>query len=262
MPRYRPGLPWALGFCGQVMGEPGKQVDRAVRSWLWRDRPVYLMVSLMLLLLLVPILQNLRWAGLLVHSFFTIMFVASVAALMSHRRVLIAVVVTLAPSLVLTWLGYFVEFATAMLAIRAAAVASFLLVILVAMVVHVMKATVVTGNTLCRAVSAYMVLGILWSQIYLIVVCIDPSAISRLAPESPWVDYMYFSLTCLTTLGFGDITPISQQARSLATLEALVGPLYLTILVARLVGLQSRSNPGDQRGGKPPSARDAGAGER
>jgi voltage-gated potassium channel Kch len=48
---------------------------------------------------------------------------------------------------------------------------------------------------------------------------------------------MYFSYTTLTTLGYGDIVPVSQIARTLATLEAITGQLYLAVLVARLVGL-------------------------
>ena len=46
----------------------------------------------------------------------------------------------------------------------------------------------------------------------------------------------YFSVTTLTTLGYGDIAPVAELARSLANLEALIGQVYLTVLVARLVG--------------------------
>ena len=48
---------------------------------------------------------------------------------------------------------------------------------------------------------------------------------------------VYFSFVTLTTLGYGDIAPLSQTARTLAWAEALLGQLYLTILVARLVGM-------------------------
>ena len=50
-------------------------------------------------------------------------------------------------------------------------------------------------------------------------------------------EMIYYSFITLTTLGYGDIVPVSPSARSLATLEALTGQLYLTVLVARLVGL-------------------------
>ena len=50
-------------------------------------------------------------------------------------------------------------------------------------------------------------------------------------------EMVYYSFVTLTTLGYGDIVPVSPSARALATLEALTGQLYLTVLVARLVGL-------------------------
>ena len=49
---------------------------------------------------------------------------------------------------------------------------------------------------------------------------------------------IYFSFVTLTTLGYGDIVPVSASARMLATMEALMGQLYLAVLVARLVGMQ------------------------
>jgi hypothetical protein len=51
------------------------------------------------------------------------------------------------------------------------------------------------------------------------------------------LEMRYFSFTTLTTLGYGDIVPHSAGARTLAVLEAVTGQIYLTVLVARLVGL-------------------------
>lgn len=48
---------------------------------------------------------------------------------------------------------------------------------------------------------------------------------------------MYFSLVTLTTLGYGDIIPLSAPAKSVVVMEALVGQIYLTVLIARLVGI-------------------------
>ena len=58
----------------------------------------------------------------------------------------------------------------------------------------------------------------------------------RLGKEPAGVEF-YYSLVTMTTLGYGDIVPVTPAARSLTTLEAVVGQLYLAVLVARLVGL-------------------------
>jgi uncharacterized membrane protein len=52
-----------------------------------------------------------------------------------------------------------------------------------------------------------------------------------------WSDFIFYSFTTLTTLGYGDITPVSPAARSFAVLEAITGVFYAAVLVARLVGL-------------------------
>jgi hypothetical protein len=51
--------------------------------------------------------------------------------------------------------------------------------------------------------------------------------------------FTYFSFVTLTTLGYGDITPMTRAAKNLAALEAIFGQLYLAILIARLVGQQA-----------------------
>lgn len=53
-------------------------------------------------------------------------------------------------------------------------------------------------------------------------------------------DFLYYSFVTLTTLGFGDITPVTARARSLAVLEAVTGVLFVALLIARLVGMYSR----------------------
>jgi len=52
-----------------------------------------------------------------------------------------------------------------------------------------------------------------------------------------WSDLLFFSFVTLTTLGYGDITPVTSAARSLAVIEAVFSVLYNAILIARLVGL-------------------------
>lgn len=60
--------------------------------------------------------------------------------------------------------------------------------------------------------------------------------------------WLYFSFVTLTTVGYGDVLPVHPVARSLAMLEAVTGPLYLTILLARLVSLGVTPGPGREPG--------------
>ena len=61
--------------------------------------------------------------------------------------------------------------------------------------------------------------------------------------------FLYYSFVCLTTTGFGDISPVSEGARSLSVMEAVFGQLFMAVLIARLVGLQvAQSMRGENKG--------------
>jgi voltage-gated potassium channel Kch len=96
---------------------------------------------------------------------------------------------------------------------------------------------------LAAALSAYLLLGVCGGVVFAALSAISPSAMAvggqGTAHGLGIGTAMYFSFVTLATLGYGDITPVSQVARGLATLEAIAGQLYLALLVARLVGLRS-----------------------
>ena len=100
----------------------------------------------------------------------------------------------------------------------------------------------VTGDTLAGAACVYLLLGISWWLLYMWLEFREPGSFAGVRPLGTGVpehrlDLLYFSFVTLTTLGYGDVAPVSPQARSLATVEAVTGVLYIAILIARLVGL-------------------------
>jgi hypothetical protein len=108
----------------------------------------------------------------------------------------------------------------------------------------VLRAGAVTRHQIQGAVAAYLLLGFAWAAAYEFLSLRDPAAFTGLAGAagSPWT---YYSLVTLTTMGYGDITPVSPAARSLAVAEALTGQMYIAILISRLVALSMtrRDNP-------------------
>ena len=99
----------------------------------------------------------------------------------------------------------------------------------------------VTSDTLKGGIAAYLLLGLLWGIVYDLIYSFDPAAFGGVALEQNQGDLLHFSFTTLTTLGYGDIHPISGIARVAADLEAVVGVLYPSILIARLVSLYETS---------------------
>lgn len=106
----------------------------------------------------------------------------------------------------------------------------------------VLRAERVDADVLCAGISIYLLLGQLWSHLYLLIDRFSANAflypaLPDHAPRLSGDDALYFSMSALTTAGFGDIVPRSPVARSFSTLESAVGVLYLAVLMGRLVAM-------------------------
>jgi voltage-gated potassium channel len=102
----------------------------------------------------------------------------------------------------------------------------------------------VTAETISMSVSVYLLMGLTWGILYILMYQVHPNAFSSVQvpnatsdPQPAFPVLIYFSLTTLSTIGFGDITPVTLQARYAAVAEGIAGQFYLAILVARLVGI-------------------------
>lgn len=105
----------------------------------------------------------------------------------------------------------------------------------------------VTLATLAGAICAYLLVGVAFSAVYLTIGTADPDAFST---DIQGVS-TYLSFVTLATLGYGDIVPVSEVARSLAILEAVMGQLLLVTLVARFVGTLGQARQPERRLGSP-----------
>ena len=118
-----------------------------------------------------------------------------------------------------------------------------LLLFLVVVLAQTLRAGPITFHRIQGAIAAYLLLGILWAYAYALVAHLRPGAFSGpVSPADGPRAFFYFSFVTLTTVGYGDVLPVHPVARSLAMLEAVTGPLYLAILIARLVSLAVGSN--------------------
>jgi len=117
----------------------------------------------------------------------------------------------------------------------------FTLVLLLRAVLH---AQTVTIDTIYGAITVYLLIAFVWGATFLLLETLQPGALAINTTWHPnhkidWPDCMFFSFVTLTSVGYGDMVPITPQARTLAILEAVSGIMYVAVLVARLVGLHS-----------------------
>jgi hypothetical protein len=119
---------------------------------------------------------------------------------------------------------------------------SYFAVVFFSIMFYVLDDSSVTGDKICGAISAYMLMGVTWSFVYALFYQIDPGTfrvpeelLSTETVNSTWT--LYFSFTTLTTLGYGDIVPQKSGVQSYAIMEAASGQIFLAVIIARMIAL-------------------------
>ncbi len=210
----------------------------------WGKGGIYhvLLVSLLLLMALQPFAEVA--GGFLIRLGWASLLVASIASVASRRRLLIIGLILGVPAVGLLFVpGRVPTVAGGFLAIATLAFICFVVL------KRIFEHPVVTSATVSASLAVYLAFGVVWAKAYWLVEHFYPGPFTGLSgPGIVQVqrDLFYYSYVTLATLGYGDINPLSPEARSLAITEAVVGQLYLVVLVAGLVGLhlsQRRDGP-------------------
>ena len=202
---------------------------------------VILLVSLLILILFYPLFQadRLLVRDLLLSAvFFSGIFSLEFSA---QSRMLLLSLATLTTGT--TWIHHFndndllslIDFATSSVTLA---------VIVVLMIRHIARSRIVTPTIILSSVNVYLLLGVLGAVLLSIADAVhvflngaESAGIALPSQGSPeFSDYLYLAIITLTTVGFGDVTAVSHLTRSVVMLIGLAGPLYMTILVAMLVG--------------------------
>jgi hypothetical protein len=210
-----------------------------------------LLISLILLFLARPFLEDLVAISLLVDIFVTFVLFSSIYAIGDGKRVFITALILASPAIAGQWSHYFVERAAPEVVGKAFGII-FLSYTAVIILKHIFRERRVTPDLIIGAICVYFLIGHVWGVGFHLVEIYQPGSFSieyRNFSEAS-VGFTYYSFITVTTLGYGDIAPLSNIARSLSLLEAVMGQMYLAVLVARLVGLQiaqSQSGHGDNR---------------
>ena len=100
----------------------------------------------------------------------------------------------------------------------------------------------IDANKIIGAICIYLLAGLIWAMAYLLIAQAVPGAFNGLEQViwyENFADAAYFSFVTLTTLGYGDISPVAPIARFLVYMEAIAGVFYMAILVASLIGIRT-----------------------
>ena len=208
-----------------------------------RFSTVQLLIALALFFIWAPFVEEIEGGDLIVSGLFSLVLVAGVLAVADRKRVLVIAIVLAIPAIAGRWMNHFRPdlvpphvFLTAGLILIAFVVANLLR--------FVLRAPSVNADVLCASISAYLMLGLMWTLAYWLVDQLTPGGAFSFNTNAGTRSIngftgFYFSFITLSTVGYGDITPVSRIARWLAAMEAMTGLLYVAVLIARLVSLYS-----------------------
>jgi len=205
-----------------------------------------LLAALLLLALADPFLSAAENFGHVVFQVTgSVVLTAAIWAVSRRRGVLIASLSLAAPTFIMGWMQHFVErhWLTAVYFVLSALFLGFTAVVILR---QTLTAAAVTADTIAGAVCFYLLLGVVWAIIYALIELAHPGSfldrgrpVGAAGQHALVPELLYLSLVTLSTLGYGDVLPVTRQARMLAALEGILGPLYLAVLIARLVGLKA-----------------------
>ena len=202
-------------------------------------RSLFLLISLLAFYILVPVLETERTGELVLAGGLALVLTAAALEVSERNSRLLIAVLVAAGGIAFHVIGHFIYRTSAMKLTSGLATASFLGFVVANMLRYLGRPGAITKARLYVSVSLYFLLGIIWFALYRIANLAQPGSFAEagatLSGTVPPSKFLYFSLVTLTTLGYGDIVPVRPFARSLATLEAAAGILYIAITVARLV---------------------------
>lgn len=195
-----------------------------------KSRFIYIIFAIILVLLVNPFIRPL---GLIGHLFSTLLLsmipLASAYALTEDRKKAIIVLLIAAPFVILDGLNvFFTNRSLMIVAYSFGTILYFYIVIL--LVKNLLSIRVITADLIFCAISIYLLIGIMWAGIYIVLDGISPGSFSETT------DLLYFSFVTLTTVGFGDVAPLSVLSRRLAVFEAAMGSIYMAVIIAMIVG--------------------------
>ena len=196
-----------------------------------------LLVSIVLVFALRPFLKGLVSIDILTDIFFSIVLLSAIHAVSQKRSTFIIALVLAVPAFLLDWSSYIMD-VPSLADVSRILSALFTAYVLIFILSFILRQKEVTADVLMAAVCGYFFLGLMWAFVFLFLEAVQPGSFQMAQGQSADAgQFLYFSFVTMTTLGYGDMTPISSGARSLAVLSAVMGQLYLAVTIARLVGM-------------------------
>jgi hypothetical protein len=207
------------------------------KSGAFRFSSAHLLIALALLFVSSPFIQDLNHARVIERFLVAVVFLSALFAV-AGRGSLVMGSLLVGAAIVGQWAGFFIP---ALAPYSMLPGMAFLVFVIARVLKYILVATEVDNETLCACLSGFLMIGLLWASGYILLGQLNPKAFGFAVPGQTMDGFeaFYFSFVTLSTIGYGDITPVSRVAKMLCIMEAVAGMFYVAVLVARLVSIYS-----------------------
>ncbi|HIE07010.1 MAG TPA: two pore domain potassium channel family protein [Desulfarculaceae bacterium] len=202
-----------------------------------------LLVWMLLYILVSPFLGFFPHTEIFVHLLFTIVLISAVYAINQKTALIWPALVLLIITTILIWC-HILDLFTISDKMVNIVLLSYLGLLITAFTRYVFTAKMVNTELVAAALCLYLLMGLFGGEIFLLLETFIPGSFSGsslaqlVSYQEKSTVFQYFSFTTMTTLGYGDITPQTSIAMAFCQVEAILGQLFIAVLVARLVGIQ------------------------
>lgn len=201
------------------------------------ERFLILTVLILSLLIVGPILESFVAVSNLIDVFMTATVICMLYLITNRKRLLYFGGVLAGIMILTMWLDNFFEhdiFSTVSM------ICGILLTLVVTKntLMLIIKTETVSREVVYAAMLLYILIAKMWAMVYMLLYLIDAAAFNLPGGLGNLLLFEYYSFVTLTTLGFGDITPLTNVAKMFSALEAVIGQLYLVVVIAWFVGMR------------------------
>lgn len=165
---------------------------------------------------------------------FSALFIAAVYSTDRHRKFIsLAALVAIALEVITDWIEFeFLNQVSRLMSLL------FFFAVVYLLLSQIVRQRQVTPRVILEAINGYLLLGLCFSMLFALAMWLDKGAFSFPEDQAKTMgyNYIYFAFVTMSTLGYGEIVPLTPGAKSLAVLASVTGQLYLTVVIALLVG--------------------------